>query len=55
MASETSELSDAMTTRIGPHERLTQAKMEEFFGNDDFFVHATPGLFATVPLALASG
>ena len=35
--------------------RLMQMKMEDFFRNDDFFVHATPGFFAKVPLVDASG
>lgn len=35
--------------------RLTQAKMEDFFQNDDLFVYATPGFFAKVPLTVASG
>ena len=30
---------------IGIGKNLTQKKMEEFFGNDANFVHATPGFF----------
>ena len=30
---------------IGGYERLTQAKMEEFFRTDEYFVDATPGFF----------
>lgn len=33
---------------------LTQEKMEEFFGTDEFFVHATPGFFTKAPAVASS-
>ena len=39
-------LTDFIKNRyIGPYERLTQQKMEQFFHNDTHFAHATPGFF----------
>ena len=40
---------------VGPYGRLTQAKMEEFFQNDEHFVYAKPGFFTKGPLVAASG
>ena len=34
---------------------LTQARLEEFFRTDDFFIRATPGFFGKVSLIPASG
>lgn len=43
---EQRRLATFIKTRYIGSERLTQAKMEEFFHNDANFVHATPGFFA---------